>query len=77
LSHCYECDIDCRKGLLSKMKPYGFTQFAKRYGADELMDRLERNEADGVVYHREGISGDYDDFDDVEKLIAFIATGKK
>ena len=77
LSHCYECDIDCRKGLLSKLKPYGFTQFSKRYGADELMDRLERNEAEGVVYHREGISGDYDDFDDVEKLIAFIATGKK
>ena len=31
----------------------------------------------GVVYHREGINGDYDDFDDVEKLIEFIRTGER
>lgn len=30
----------------------------------------------GIVYHREGIVGDYDDFDDVEKLINFIETGR-
>ena len=29
----------------------------------------------GVVYHREGINGDYDSFDDVEELISFIKTG--
>ncbi len=22
--HCYECESECRKGLLSKIKPYGF-----------------------------------------------------
>jgi hypothetical protein len=38
---------------------------------------LERNENHGVIYHRSGINGDYDDFDDVEKLIDFIRTGKK
>lgn len=41
------------------------------------MDCLERNEKDGIVYHREGIIGDYDDFDDVEKLIEFIKTGAR
>lgn len=25
-----------------------------------------------MVYHRKGINGDYDDFDDVEELIEFI-----
>lgn len=30
----------------------------------------------GVLYHREGINGDYDNFDDVETLIDFIKTGK-
>ena len=65
----------CRKGLLSKIKPYGFTLFIKRYGLEELLDCLERNEQNGVVYHREGIVGDYDDFDDVEILIKFIKTG--
>ena len=41
------------------------------------MDCLERNEANGIVYHRNGITGDYDDFDDVETLIDFIKTGEK
>ena len=77
-THCYECKSECRKGLLSKIKPYGFTLFIKRYGEKALLDCLERNEKAGVVYHREGegIHGDYDDFNDVEELIKFIKTGK-
>lgn len=71
------CESDCKKGLLSKIKPYGFTLFAKRYGVESLLDCLERNEKNGVVYHREGIIGDYDGFDDVEELIEFIRTGRK
>lgn len=77
INHCYECEEDCRKGLLSKIKPYGFTLFAKRYGEERLLDCLERNEQNGVVYHREGINGDYDAFDDVEQLIVFIKNGKR
>ncbi|HPE38725.1 MAG TPA: DUF3795 domain-containing protein [Bacillota bacterium] len=75
--HCSDCKQDCRKGLLSKNKPYGFIQFIKRYGEDKLLDCLERNEQNGVVYHREGIIGDYDNFDDVESLIKFIMTGNR
>ena len=74
-AHCYECEAECRKGLLSKIKPYAFTLFAKRYGEKELLNCLERNEKNDVVYHREGITGDYDDFDDVEALIRFIKAG--
>ena len=29
------------------------------------------------MYHREGIMGDYDEFDNVEDLIRFIDTGKR
>lgn len=76
-AHCYDCNAACRKGLLSKIKPYGFTLFARRYGEEELLDCLARNERAGIVYHREGFSGDYDDFDDVEELIRFIRTGKR
>lgn len=74
---CYLCGEDCRKGLLQKIKPYAFQLFIRRYGMEELLNNLERNEANGIVYHREGITGDYDEFDDVEKLITFIKTGKK
>ncbi len=78
MAHCYECESeDCKKGLLNKIKPYAFTLFIKRYGEDRLMDCLEENEKRGIVYHREGINGDYDDFDDVEKLIEFIKIGKR
>ena len=76
--HCYECEnTDCKKGLLAKPKPSGFTEFARRYGKEHLLDCLERNEKNGVVYHREGIVGDYDDFTDMEELIKFIESGEK
>lgn len=77
ISHCYLCEENCRKGLLGKIKPYGFTLFIKRYGMDCLLDCLEANEKNGIMYHRKGIAGDYDGFDDVEKLIEFIKTGKR
>lgn len=77
LGHCYECDKDCKKGLLSKIKPYGFNLFIKRFGESELLDCLVKNEKAGVVYHKDGINGDYDEFDDVEDLIRFIKTGMK
>ena len=78
LGHCFECSDrgECRKGLLSKIKPYGFTLFTGRYGENELLECLDRNRRAGVVYHREGITGDYDGFDDAEQLIEFIKTGK-
>lgn len=76
LTGCYICEEDCRKGLLQKIKPYGFTLFAKRYGTEALLDCLEENEKHGIVYHREGISGDYDNFSDVKELIKFIKNGK-
>ncbi len=44
---------------------------------ERLLDCLEENEKRGIIYHREGIIGDYDDFDNVEKLIGFIKTGKR
>lgn len=77
LSHCYECTEPCRGGILAKIKPRAFTEFARRFGEGHLLDCLERNEAAGVVYHREGVIGDYDDIDDLEELLAFIETGRK
>ena len=75
ITACYLCKEKCNKGLLNKIKPYGFTLFIKRYGLEELLDCLERNEKEGVVYHKEAINGDYDDFDNVEDLISFIKSG--
>ncbi|MCH5287493.1 MAG: DUF3795 domain-containing protein [Christensenellaceae bacterium] len=77
LRRCHDCAEDCRKGLLTKIKPQAFNLFVRRYGEEALLDCLEANEKHGVVYHRSGITGDYDDFDDVEALIRFIQTGTR
>ena len=77
ISNCFVCNENCRKGLLGKIKPYGFTLFIKRCGVEELLNCLERNEKNGIIYHRNGKNGDYDEFDDVNELINFIKTGKK
>ncbi|MCR5381540.1 MAG: DUF3795 domain-containing protein [Lentisphaeria bacterium] len=76
---CYQCEpSQCRKGLYTnKIKAKAFAEFARRYGVEELLDCLERNKQAGIVYHRNGIMGDYDEFDDLEKLIQFIKTGKR
>ena len=69
LHGCYECSpAECRKGLYAeKIKARAFAEFAHRYGVEQA----------GIVYHREGIMGDYDDFTDLEELIRFIRTGEK
>lgn len=77
LHGCYACHINCREGMLGKIKPFAFSLFAKRYGVEALLDCLEKNEQRGIAYHKDGINGDYDDFDDVDKLIEFIKTGEK
>lgn len=63
--------------MQKKIKPRAFAEFAHRYGVEKLLDCLDQNEQAGIVYHREGIMGDYDDFDDFEALINFIMTGKR
>ncbi|MCM1006861.1 MAG: DUF3795 domain-containing protein [Ruminococcus flavefaciens] len=73
--HCFECSENCGEFMLEKIKPKAFSEFARRYGMERLLDCLERNERSGIVYHQDGIKGDYDDFDDVEKLIGFIENG--
>ena len=77
LEGCWACGEldDCRRGLLAKVKPRGFSLFARRYGVQALMDCLECKEQAGMVYHRMGVEGDYDDFDDEEGLIAFLLDG--
>ena len=77
-SHCYKCDLaeTCQKGILANLKPHVFTLFAKRYGENEWIACLERNRQNGIVYHRNGIRGDYDDCKNREELMKLIREGK-
>ena len=77
INYCFECvEAElCQKGILSKLKPHTFTAFAKKHGMDKLLECLENNEKNGVLYHREGSVGDYDDYADINELIRFIEKG--
>lgn len=63
IDNCFLREENCRKGLLAKIKPYGFILFAKRYSIETLLNCFEENEKNGIVYHRQGIVGDYDEFE--------------
>ena len=77
LAGCWACaETDCRKGLLQKIKPRAFCRYIRHSGAEALLDRLARNEAAGVVYHRSGVAGDYDAFTDEAALLRFIQNGR-
>ena len=43
--------------MLQKSKPYGFTALPGAMGSRPLLDCLERNEEQGVVYHRRALWG--------------------
>lgn len=61
LNGCWECGgFPCDNPMFQKPKVVAFVRFASEFGAEKLMDLLERNESAGVVYHRNGFIGDYD-----------------
>lgn len=78
IDHCYECpETECQKGLLgNSVKARGFTAFCREYGEPALIECLKHNAKNGIVYHRLGHDGDYDDFDDVEVLIQWLQSEK-
>ena len=77
IDHCFECEAfdSCEKVRCFQLKARTLGRFARERGVGRLLDCLERNESAGVVYHRSGIVGEYDDFDDPDALMAFIESG--
>lgn len=73
---CYNCDADCQSGMMGKKKAVAFSTFIRRYGVETLLECLERNEQKGLVYHRDGTSGDYDLPNTVEETVDLIMTGE-
>lgn len=60
---CWECpDAPCGRDMLApgKIKMRAFVRCIKEDGIEKFLGYLNRNEKNGVVYHRTGITGDYD-----------------
>ncbi len=79
LSGCYQCEaFPCVGGMLDKLRIRAFSRFLKEYGEEKMLECLARNEAEGMAYHHPGkLTGDYDDVDTEEAVIALILHGRK
>lgn len=63
LNGCWECpNAPCGKDMLAegKVKIRAFVTCIKEDGLDRFSEYIVRNADNGVVYHRDGILGDYD-----------------
>lgn len=79
IAGCYACeDFPCdAKMLQSSHRLRAFGRYAKQHGVDGLMAALERNHADGIVYHRgDGLAGDYDAAPTERAVMAMLAFGR-
>lgn len=72
LHGCGECSNDCELGMLQNIKPAAFVAYIRKHGESALIETLERNEKAGVIYHRHGFEGDYDQFSSVEELLTYL-----
>ena len=77
IAGCYACTDVCASWTVHSMRIQAFRTFIIRYGINHLLDCLERNEQLGIVYHRNGLLGDYDGFESEEEIVRYIQTGTR
>ena len=77
LKGCWECgEFPCGAPMLQKTRVRAFVGFARQYGIETLLDCLEALDKAGVVYHRQGLVGDYD-LETEEEVWALLEKGRK
>lgn len=77
LAACHECaDFPCGNPMFAKPRQRAFVAYARQHGLQALLNRLQANAANGIVYHREGLTGDYDAPLDEAGILALIHRGK-
>jgi hypothetical protein len=63
--------------MFEKLRVRTFARFIAAYGEEALMECLERNEQNGIVYHYSGqLIGDYDRPGSEEEIRRLILFGK-
>lgn len=74
INGCWECaDSPCGKDMLAKdkIKMRAFIRCIKEDGMDAFITYINRNKNEGIVYHRDGIFGDYD-LDTEEEVLKLL-----
>jgi RimJ/RimL family protein N-acetyltransferase len=77
LAGCYACDqFPCAESMFLSVRVRAFNRFAQAFGVPALMQRLQHNAQDGVVYHRpDRLTGDYDLYATEDEIVRFIQHG--
>jgi hypothetical protein len=79
LNGCWECpDAPCGKDMhaAGKVKIRAFITCIREDGLDRFADYILRNAASGIVYHRSGITGDYD-LETEADVLRLLRTGRR
>lgn len=72
-SGCGDCpDFPCDAPILNSLRIRTFAAYAHKHGEGALLAHLARKAAQGVQYHRDGLTGDYDGFETAEALVRFL-----
>jgi hypothetical protein len=85
LNGCWECpDAPCDKDMLAPIEPdhkssrrklRAFIACIKEDGLDQFSRYIANNTENGIVYHRDGVYGDYD-LATEEEILRLLRTGK-
>ena len=60
-AHCFSCEAyPCARCGGESARMRAFNLVAREEGPEKLSAYLQRNAANGLVYHRGGLTGDYD-----------------
>ena len=73
---CWDCpDFPCDAGILRSKRIRAFARFIGQYGEEALIERLQKDAENGLLYHYPGkLVGDYDLPETEEEILAMLSS---
>ena len=76
-AHCFSCEAyPCARCDGESARMRAFNLVAREEGPEKLSEYLQRNAANGLVYHRGGLTGDYDRYADSDAVVRLLKSGR-
>lgn len=76
-AHCFSCEAyPCARCDGESARMRAFNLVAREEGPEKLSAYLQRNAANGLVYHRGGLTGDYDRYADSDAVVRLLKSGR-
>lgn len=77
LDGCWKCEeFPCNNNMLKKLRIRTFAKFLNKYGEAKMLNALEKNEQDGVLYHyKSKLKGDYDLLGTEDEITSLLLRG--